>query len=275
MNGRSPTIGVFDSGVGGLSIAAEIHRRLPDLPLQYLADQAHVPYGSRPLEEIRRLSVAITRYLLGHGSSVIVVACNTASAAALQLLRSTFPDTPFVGMEPALKPAAAETRTGKVGVLATPTTFQGTLYASLLDRFASGVIVYEHTCPGLVAEIEAGRVEGPEARRILTEALEPMMAEGVDRVVLGCTHYPFVLPLIRSIAGPSVEVIDPAPAVARQVGRVLESIDHIPALPVPSSVLQTTGQPDGLNAFLSQFPELFNFPIPVEKVNWIDGNLVL
>ena len=214
-------IGIFDSGVGGLSVLRAVRERLPNQALLYLGDQAHVPYGPRPLEEVRAFSEAITRRLLDDGAQLIVVACNTASAAALHSLRAAFPETPFVGMEPAVKPAAESTHSGVVGVLATPATFQGELYASVVERFASGVTVLQDTCPGLVDRIEAGDLDGPRTREILTRALEPMLARGMDTVVMGCTHYPFVIPLIQEIAGPGVRVIDPAPAVARQTERVL------------------------------------------------------
>ena len=214
-------IGVFDSGVGGLSVVRALRQQMPDQALAYVADQAHVPYGPRSLEEVRAFSEEITRFLLAQGAVLVVVACNTASAAALHHLRAVFPETPFVGMEPAVKPAAEQTRSGVVGVLATPATFQGALYASVVERFANGVTVLQDTCPGLVKEIEAGRVQGAEARRILEKALLPMLAQGLDTVVLGCTHYPFVIPLIKEITGPAVRVIDPAPAVARQAGRLL------------------------------------------------------
>jgi glutamate racemase len=216
-------LGVFDSGVGGLSVLRSIRQQLPDEPVIFLADQAHVPYGPRSLEEVRRFSEGITRYLLSRGAKLIVVACNAASAAALQYLRQVFPDIPFVGMEPAVKPAAETTRSGVVGVLATPATFQGALYASVIERFASGVTVLQNTCPGLVSQIEAGQMDGPETRRILATALQPMLDQGVDTIVLGCTHYPFVIPQIQAIAGPQVRVIDPAPAVARQIGRLLDA----------------------------------------------------
>ena len=218
---KAPVIGVFDSGVGGLSVVRALRQQLPVQALVYVADQAHVPYGPRTLEEVRAFSEEITRFLLAQGATLVVVACNTASAAALHHLRKTFPETPFVGMEPAVKPAAEQTRSGVVGVLATPATFQGALYASVVERFAQGVTVLQDTCPGLVKEIEAGRVQGAEARHILEKALLPMLAQGLDTVVLGCTHYPFVIPLIKEITGPAVRVIDPAPAVARQVGRLL------------------------------------------------------
>ncbi|HEY58785.1 MAG TPA: glutamate racemase [Anaerolineae bacterium] len=214
-------IGVFDSGVGGLSVLRAIRRELPHEDLLYLADQAHVPYGLRPLLEVRRFAEGITRYFLDQGAKAIVVACNTASAAALHYLRRRFPQVPFVGMEPAVKPAAKHTQTGVVGVLATPATFQGQLYASVVERFTQGTALLEHTCPGLVQQIERGDLEGPQTRAILEEALRPMLTQGMDTVVLGCTHYPFVIPLIEDIVGPGVRVIDPAPAVARQTQRVL------------------------------------------------------
>jgi len=215
-------IGIFDSGIGGLSVLRHIHAMLPAHPIFYLADQAHVPYGPRPLEEVRAFSFEVTRFLLGKGARVIVVACNTASAAALHFLREQFPAVPFVGMEPAVKPAASQTHSGVVGVLATPATFQGELFASVVERFGQGVTILKSTCPGLVEEIEKGRAGSRRAHRILKQAIEPMLEQQVDTIVLGCTHYPFALDAIRDIAGKDVEVIDPSPAVARQAVRVLE-----------------------------------------------------
>ena len=187
----------------------------------YFADQAHVPYGPRPLAEVRSFAHIITRFLLDQGARLIVVACNTASAAALHDLRRAFSSIPFVGMEPAVKPAAEGTQSGVVGILATPATFQSALYASVVERFANGVRVLQDPCPGLVRQIEDGDLTSPVTRAILEHALQPMLAAGIDTVVMGCTHYPFVIPLIQEIAGPQVRVIDPAPAVARQVGRLL------------------------------------------------------
>jgi len=216
-------VGVFDSGVGGLSVLRAIRQQLPNESILYFGDQGHVPYGPRSLEEVREFSEAITRFLLDLGAKLIVAACNTASAAALHYLRQAFPDVFFVGMEPAVKPAVENTRTGVVGVLATPTTFQGALYASVVERFAGNVTLLQNTCPGLVQQIEDGALDSSETRDILESALRPMMGRGIDAVVLGCTHYPFVIPLIQEIVGPDVRVIDPAPAVARQVVRLLDS----------------------------------------------------
>lgn len=216
-------VGVFDSGVGGLSVLHAIRSQAPEESVIYFGDQGHIPYGPRSMQQIRNFSEAITRFLLDLDVKIIVVACNTASAAALTYLRETFPAVSFVGMEPAVKPAAEHTQTGKVGVLATPATFQGALYASLVERFANGVELLQNTCPGLVQQIEQGNLNGEETRRILNNALIPMLEKNIDTVVLGCTHYPFVIPLIQQIVGENVRVIDPAPAVAKQVRRVLEA----------------------------------------------------
>jgi glutamate racemase len=274
-------IGIFDSGIGGLTVLRAIHQLMPDEPLLYLADQAHVPYGPRRLKEVRQFSEVITRYLLDQGARLIVVACNTASAAALRHLRSTFPDVPFVGMEPAVKPAAEHTRSGVVGVLATPATFQGELYSSVVERFGQGVKLLQHTCPGLVTQIESGALESTETRRILEEALQPMLEQGIDTVVLGCTHYPFVIPLIQQIAGQGVRVIDPAPAVARQVQRLLvasnllelESMPQEVILQKPQPLLQfiTTGDPARLESML---PGLLGEKAPVESLAWKGNKLI-
>lgn len=214
-------IGIFDSGVGGLSVWREIVRQLPAEHTLYFADQAHIPYGQRPLDELRRLTENVTRFLLAQGAKIIVVACNTASGAALHALRDTFPDTPFVGMEPAVKPAVEHTRTGAVGVIATPATFEGDLFAGLVARFGDGVDLHAQACPGLVEAVEAGALDTPETEALLRRYLIPLLDAGIDQLVLGCTHYPFLSPTIQRIVGPEVTLIDPAPAVARQVGRVL------------------------------------------------------
>ena len=216
-------IGIFDSGVGGISVLRAIREQMTHESVIYFGDQGHIPYGPRPMEQIRSFSEAITNFLLEQSAKIIVVACNTASAAALKYLREKFPDVKFVGMEPAVKPAAEHTHTGKVGVLATPATFQGALYASVVERFANGVELLQDTCPGLVQQIEHGNLDGEETRRILEGALLPMLEKNIDTVVLGCTHYPLVIPLIQQIVGGNVRVIEPAPAVARQVRRLLEA----------------------------------------------------
>ncbi len=218
-------IGVFDSGVGGLSVLRSIREQMPEESVLYFGDQGHVPYGPRSMGQIQSFSAGITRFLLDHGSKLIVVACNTASAAALTYLRESFPGVSFVGMEPAVKPAAETTKTGRVGVLATPATFQGALYASVVERFGAGVELFQHTCPGLVSQIEKGELDSAATRAILEDALHPMLEKNIDTVVLGCTHYPFVIPLIQEVVGGAerVRVIDPAPSVAKQAKRLLEA----------------------------------------------------
>jgi glutamate racemase len=268
----APLVGVFDSGVGGFSVLRSIQSLYPGLSLVYIGDQAHVPYGRRPVEEIQRYSRIITEWLIDRGAALVVVACNTASAVALYHLRETFPGIPFVGMEPAVKPAAELTHTGKVGILATPATFQGQLYASVVERFAKDVIIYQDTCAGLVEEIEKGNLNGRATRQILERALKPMVAAGIDTVVMGCTHYPFVIPLIQGIAGDSVRVIDPAPAIARQVGRLLRLTENGP-----------TGHPEGGRQFLTTghasqmqdvLPVLLGQNYPVKTLSWQDDRLL-
>jgi glutamate racemase len=261
-------IGIFDSGVGGISVLRAIRQQMPEESVIYFGDQGHVPYGSRSMEQIQHFSEAITRFLLERGAKIIVVACNTASAAALNYLREKFPFIQFVGMEPAVKPAAEHTQTGKVGVLATPATFQGALYASVVERFANGVELFQNTCPGLVQQIEQGNVEGKETRQILEKALLPMLDKNIDTVVLGCTHYPFVIPLIQEIVGNRVRVIDPAPAVAKQTGRLLEAKGiRNPSGSRGEIKLYTSGDPATLTSLL---PMLLGEPAEVRTVEWLN-----
>jgi glutamate racemase len=268
---RLAPIGIFDSGVGGLSVLDAIRQQLPAENLIFIADQSHVPYGPRPISQVRDYAENITRFLLARGVKLVVVACNTASAAALYHLREIFPLIPFVGMEPAVKPAAEGTLTGVVGVLATPATFQGELYASVVSRFANGVSVLQDTCPGLVTQIEKGELDSPETRTILENALHPMLAQGIDRVVMGCTHYPLVIPLIREIVGPQVEVIDPAPAVARQTGRLLREYELLtPGTEPGATDYLTTGDPGQLEALLLRITGVGG---RVQALSWKAGKL--
>jgi glutamate racemase len=268
----SDPIGIFDSGVGGLSVLRAIRAGMPEEPVLYFGDQGHIPYGPRPMAQIQGFSEAITRFLLERGAKIVVVACNTASAAALKHLRQTFPDVSFVGMEPAVKPAAEHTTTGVVGVLATPATFQGALYASVVERFANGVELLQDTCPGLVQQIERGDLDGPATRRILEDALRPMLAKNIDTVVLGCTHYPFVIPLIQQIVGDKVRVIDPAPAVARQAGRLLEA-NGLKSPPGGRGAVRlfTSGEAAALESLL---PRLLGEGGEVKSARW-EGDRVL
>jgi glutamate racemase len=270
----SPTspIGIFDSGVGGLSVLRAVRAQMPEESVIYFGDQGHIPYGPRPMQQIRSFSEAITRFLLVQDAKIVVVACNTASAAALKYLREAFPDVSFVGMEPAVKPAAEQTQTGKVGVLATPATFQGALYASVVERFANGVELLQNTCPGLVQEIERGNLNGAETRQILENALFPMLERNIDTVVLGCTHYPFVIPLIQQIVGKNVRVIDPAPSVAKQVRRVLEAKGLKKESAAQGDVkFYTSGDPAELKSLL---PLLLGELGEVHRIRWLNDSTI-
>jgi glutamate racemase len=239
-------IGMFDSGVGGLSVLRELRLLHPRLDVLYLADSIHAPYGQRSLTEVSELSHRNVGWLLSQGAEMIAIACNTASAAALNDLRRAHPGVSFVGMEPAVKPARSLTRSGVIGVLATEATFQGELFASVVGRFADGVEVVSRPCSGWADLVEAGRVGGPEVDRAIVRHLEPVLAAGADTLVLGCTHYPFLLPALRSHAGAQTVIVDPAPAVARQIGRL--------ALTVGSGRLRlvTTGSPTQVQRTMRQ-----------------------
>ena len=271
MKPTSP-IGIFDSGVGGLSVLRAIRTQMPNENILYFGDQGHIPYGPRPMEQIRVFSEAITNFLLERDAKLIVVACNTASAAALAYLRETFLDVKFVGMEPAVKPAAERTQTGRVGVLATPATFQGALYASVVERFANGVDLFQNTCNGLVQQIEQGNVSGVETRQILEDALLPMLEKNIDTVVLGCTHYPFVIPLIEQIVGENVRVIDPAPSVAKQAQRLLEVGGMLNRSDLNGRVrLFTSGD---ANVLKSQLPLLLGEDGAVVRAKWANDIVI-
>ncbi|MFP3853122.1 MAG: glutamate racemase [Anaerolineales bacterium] len=264
-------IGIFDSGIGGLSILTQIRELLPNESLIYFADQAHVPYGPRPLAEVRHFSMEITSYLLQRGAKCIVVACNTASAAALDHLRASFQHVPFVGMEPAVKPAAEVTDSGHIGVLATPATFEGELFASVVARFASGVKVHQRTAPGLVERIEQGDLRGPETRMLVWNAVQPLLDQGIDTLVLGCTHYPYIVPLLEEFVGPEVRVIDPAPAIARQTRRVLESNKLTAAAGSTASIhYVTSGDPARMAELIHL---LVGEPGELESIRWLEGQL--
>lgn len=242
-------VAIYDSGLGGLSVLRAVRDRLPDESILYFADQANVPYGEKDLPTLRRTAEAVMRYLIAREAKLIVFACNTISAAALHEMRDAFPGMPIVGMEPAVKPAAEETQTRRVAVIATEATFQGKLFASVVERFAAGVTVFERPCPGLVEMIEAGDTDSPVLLSRLHAWLDPLVAEDIDRLVLGCTHYPLARDAIRQVVGPKVTIIDPAPAIARQIERVLTTRDACAPGPADFTV-RTTATPDSLAAGL-------------------------
>lgn len=220
MTSNAP-IGVFDSGVGGLSVLREIRALLPQESLLYVADSGHVPYGEKSPEFIGERCQVIANFLLGQGAKALVLACNTATVAGVAQLRERYAQLPIVGMEPAVKPAAAATRSGVVGVLATTGTLRSAKFAALLDRFAGDVRVITQPCPGLVELIEAGDLHSPALRALLEGYVKPLLAEGCDTLILGCTHYPFLRPLLGQMVDPPVSLIDTGAAVARQVQRLL------------------------------------------------------
>jgi glutamate racemase len=215
------TIGVFDSGVGGLTVLREVRAALPRHDLVYVADTRFCPYGPRPDAEVQERSHVLTRALVAEGAEMVIVACNTATIAAIGALRAAHA-LPFVGVEPAVKPAARETRSGVVGVLATESALAGVRFRELVAAHAAeaGVDVVEAPCPGLVSRIEAGELNGSATRAVVREAWTPLAAGGADTLVLACTHFPHVRPLIEEVVGPAVGVIDSGPAVARQAVRI-------------------------------------------------------
>ena len=214
-------IGIMDSGVGGLSVLREMLRRLPGEDYIYYADNAWCPYGDKSPEFIIERCRSITELMLSRGADAMVLACNTATAAAIASLRAEY-DIPFVGMEPAIKPAVQSTRSGVVGVLATAGTLKGSKYLGTRDRYSGNVKVVEHVGRGFVELVESGTLSGERAEEVVRASLQPLLDQGADTIVLGCTHYPFLLDTLRSIAGPGVEFIDPAPAVARHLEEVLD-----------------------------------------------------
>jgi len=243
-------IGVFDSGLGGISVLKEIHARMPAASLAYVADSAWVPYGSRGEDVIRRRAVSLARFLVDDGADIVVVACNTATAAAVPLLRETIP-LPIVGMEPAVKPATAATRSGVVGVLATVGTLQSARFAALLDQFGRDIEVLTRACPGLVEQVEAGDLDGPATRELVERYVTPLVQSGADTLVLGCTHFPFLKPLIQAAAGPDVRIIDTGEAVARRVLQVAASL-RTGIEPAADVAFRTSGDPQALSGPLAR-----------------------
>lgn len=214
-------IGIFDSGTGGLSVFREIYRLLPEERYIYYSDNANCPYGEKSREYIIDRARAITSFLISQGADIVVVACNTATAAAISTLREEFPIC-FIGMEPAVKPAAQATATGVVGVLATAGTLKATKYIDTREKWAHNVKIVEHIGQGFVELVENGTVTGEEAEAVVEKSVRPLIDEGADTIVLGCTHYPFLCDTIRKVAGKPIKLIDPAPAVAKHLLDIMQ-----------------------------------------------------
>lgn len=248
--GCDAPVGVFDSGVGGLSVLGEIHRLLPDESMLYVADCGHIPYGEKTAEFIRERCVVMAEFFRAQGAKALVLACNTATVAGVADLRERYPDWPIVGMEPAVKPAAAATRSGVVGVLATTGTLQSARFAALLDRFAADIQVVTQPCPGLVELIETGDLTSPTIRNLLRGYVEPLLAAGCDTIILGCTHYPFLKPLLREMVAPSITLIDTGGAVARQLQRLLIQRELLASAPARPTQFWTSGDTDNFRNIL-------------------------
>lgn len=257
MNPSAP-VGVFDSGVGGLSVLREIRALMPALDALYVSDARFLPYGDKSEAFVLARSLAVAEFLVGKGARALVVACNTATAAAVPALRERY-RLPVVGIEPAVKPAAAATRSGIVGILATSSTLQSRRYAELLERFGEFVRVIGQPCPGLVERVEAGDLDGPGTRSLLLRYLQPLLDAGSDTLVLGCTHYPFLRPLIESLVGPEVRVVDPSGAVARR----LQALLGAETTGTAQLCAFTTGDAASQSALMSR---LLGFPVVAEAI---------
>ena len=223
MAAKGGAVGFFDSGLGGLCILDAFKALCPHESTIYIADSKNCPYGNKPAAEIVKLAESNTRRLLRRGCKMVVVACNTATAAAIDFLRERHPEVPFIGIEPAVKPAALRSKTGVVGVLATAGTFGGRLYNETKAKFAKDVTVIATVADEFVEFVERNEISGAAAERVVRARIEPLLKAGCDKIVLGCTHFPHLKPLIEKICDGRAEVIDPSDAVARQAKRVLSA----------------------------------------------------
>lgn len=263
MSAQPLTIGIFDSGVGGLSVLHHIRDALPGARLIYVADSGHVPYGDKSPAYIEARSHTLTRFLLEQGADAIVIACNTATAAAAASLRASF-NLPIVAMEPAVKPAVAATRTGVVGVLATVGTLESARFAALLEKYAGNVEIVTQGCPGLVECVERGELESDSTRELLGRYIAPLRERNADALILGCTHYPFLSALIRRVAGTEVALIDTGEAVARELKRRMDT--ELPAhhaTGAGTEIFYTSGDPMAASRIL---PILWQSPVEVHAL---------
>ena len=259
----SAPVGVFDSGIGGWSVLREIRRELPAESLLYFADSACAPYGDRAASFVLARSLAIAEWLIAAGAKALVVACNTATSAAVAELRARY-DLPIVAIEPALKPAALQSQSGVVAVLATSRTIEGNKFSQLREQYGSEVRILAQACPGLVEQVEAGELKTPATAALLRAYVEPLLAQGADTIVLACTHYPWLGECLRQIVGDDITIIDPAPAVARELRRRLAEAHLLAAAdtaPVVRAV--TTGDPQ---RFLTQLHALGETSVPVSGI---------
>jgi glutamate racemase len=250
-------IGIFDSGVGGISILSEIRKQLPNENLLYFADSGYCPYGTKPLEKIRERTLKITHFLVSKNAKAVVVACNAACTAGLEQIRDHHPQLPVIGVEPAVKPACELTRNGKIGVLSTNMTIEGTRFSHLVASYGNGVEIFTQPAPGLADLVEAGKIDAQETKELLNRYLQPLLARGIDTLILGCTHYPFLRPIIREICGDGVILLDTGAAVAKQTEKVLIQKRLIESKNNLGSIsFFTSGEPDFVKKVLEKlWPE--------------------
>lgn len=260
---RTAPIGVFDSGVGGLTILTALQRTLPQEDFIYIGDTAHCPYGTRSEAEVVDLSLRACRFLIQRDVKLIVVACNTASQSALNTLRATYA-VPFVGVVPAVKPAARITRSGRIGVIATNQAARAAYLQQLIDHFAEGIEVEAIGSPEMVTLAEQGEFDGPHVEEVVKRALQPLLAKGVDVIVLGCTHFPALRPTIERLAGKRVQVIDSGAAIARRTYSILESEDALhPDSPTGGNLeVWCSGEPE---AFSKVASKLLGYPVTAKQ----------
>ncbi len=244
-------VGVFDSGVGGLSVLREIRRELPHEELIYAADSKHAPYGDKSVEFIERRAFAMVDLLVQQGAKAIVVACNTATGVAVRGLRARW-SMPIVAIEPAIRPAASLTKSGVIGVLATSQTIASSNFARLVESVSGTTTILSQPCPGLVEQVERGELTNELTRSLVEQYVAPLLAKNVDVLVLGCTHYPLIIDLIRSVVGPEVAIIDPARAVSKELRRRLET-QGLLATGAPGAGVRawSTAQPERLRETLA------------------------
>lgn len=256
---RDAPIGIFDSGIGGLSVLRHVHTLLPDESLLYFADSGFAPYGEKPEAVIVERAVSIAAFLLTQNIKALVVACNTATAAAIAGLRARYPELPVVGVEPGLKPAASLTRSGTIGVLATANTLASEKFVKLQSQVAQDACVtfLLQACNGLAHQIEKGELSSRDTQQLVERYVAPLLAQHVDTLVLGCTHYPFVEQLIRDVAGPEVKIVDTGEPVARQLQRLLEQRELLRQIPAKDRLMAfTTGSSSTLSLAFSKLLRL-------------------
>lgn len=254
-------LGVFDSGVGGLTVLRELRHQLPAVPMRYVADTLHAPYGERTPDYIIQRSLAVAGYLVDQGARVLVMACNTATAHAIAALRQRWPDLPIVGTEPGIKPAVAASRNGRIGVLATPSTIASARFAALIARHADQVRVFSQPCPGLVELIERGELDTPALHDLLQQLCRPLQEAEVDTVLMGCTHYPLIQPALQRTLGPQVQLLNIESAVAQQAAKQWQALGLDARAAEP--LVQTTGSAEALSRFVQQ---ALGWPLQAQNV---------